>query len=288
MAAASSLEAVRDALAERRNAGEPASVEAIVAASGAAAGAADATLAAPRLQPDRHRAAHQSRPRAVARRGGRRRPPRRCATPSTLEYDLDSGRRGERDDHVAGWLTRLTGAEAALAVNNNAGALLLALNALAAGARDDRLARRTDRDRRLVPPARHHGSAPAPGCARSAPPTAPISRDFAAAIGPDTGADPQGAHQQLRRSRASPRRCRRRGSPSSRSEHGLPFVEDLGSGTLVDLERWGLPHEPTVARSAQAPAPISSPSAATSCWADRRPGSSSAAPIWSPRWRRTR
>ena len=46
--------------------------------------------------------------------------------PTTLEYDLDSGRRGERDDHIAGWLTRLTGAEAALAVNNNAGALVLA------------------------------------------------------------------------------------------------------------------------------------------------------------------
>src|ERR1051326_6333594 len=53
--------------------------------------------------------------------------------PTTLEYDLDSGRRGERDDHIAGWLTRLTGAEAALAVNNNAGALVLALNAFAAG-----------------------------------------------------------------------------------------------------------------------------------------------------------
>ena len=53
--------------------------------------------------------------------------------PTTLEYEIETGKRGERDNHVAGWLTRLTGAEAALTVNNNAGALVLALNTLAEG-----------------------------------------------------------------------------------------------------------------------------------------------------------
>ena len=48
-----------------------------------------------------------------------------------LEYRLDAGKRGERDDHVADWLCRLTGAEAALVVNNNAAAVLLLLNSLA-------------------------------------------------------------------------------------------------------------------------------------------------------------
>jgi L-seryl-tRNA(Ser) seleniumtransferase len=52
---------------------------------------------------------------------------------SNLEYDLAAGVRGSRHDHLAPALRRLTGAEDALAVNNNAGALLLALAALAAG-----------------------------------------------------------------------------------------------------------------------------------------------------------
>jgi L-seryl-tRNA(Ser) seleniumtransferase len=52
---------------------------------------------------------------------------------SNLEYDVEDGRRGSRQDHVASILRRLTGAEAAIVVNNNAGALLLALAALAEG-----------------------------------------------------------------------------------------------------------------------------------------------------------
>lgn len=163
---------------------------------------------------------------------------------STLEYDVASGERGSRHAHVEELLKRLTGAEAAMAVNNNAAAVLLGIAGLARGR--DAIVSRGE----LV---EIGGSFRIPdimaeGGARMVEVGATNKthlRDYEAALSPQTGLLLKVHSSNFRvvgftESVALPELV------ALGARHGVPVLEDQGSGVLVDLARWGLPGEPTI------------------------------------------
>lgn len=169
---------------------------------------------------------------------------------STLEYDVEKGARGLRYTHVEPLLCRLTGAEAAMVVNNNAAAVLLILSALAAGG--EVITSRGE----LV---EIGGSFRVPdimeacGCHLREVGTTNRTHlsDYEKAIGPETKALLK-VHTSNFRVVGFTESVPLADLTALAHERGLPMVEDLGSGSLVDLETFGIHGEPTVQASVRA------------------------------------
>ncbi|MBK9714231.1 MAG: L-seryl-tRNA(Sec) selenium transferase [Kouleothrix sp.] len=169
---------------------------------------------------------------------------------SNLEYDLAAGERGSRAVHLAALLCRLTGAEAALAVNNNAAAIYLALSALAAG-REVIVSRgqavEIGGGFRIPDVLRQSGAT----LVEVGTTNRTYARDYADAIGPQTAL--------LMRIHTSNFRLQGFVHETPLSEmvaagraRGVATLDDLGSGTLLPTAPYGLAPEPTVQESVAA------------------------------------
>ncbi|MHB0857467.1 MAG: L-seryl-tRNA(Sec) selenium transferase [Anaerolineae bacterium] len=166
---------------------------------------------------------------------------------SNLEYDLAEGSRGSRYVHAEALLRRLTGAEAALVVNNNAGAVLLVLSALARG-REVVISRgqlvEIGGGFRIPDVMAQSGAI----LVEVGTTNRTYGRDYAEAISERTAA--------LMRVHTSNFRLTGFTYQATLAElvqvarpAGLAVIDDLGSGTLIDTATLCLPHEPTVQES---------------------------------------
>lgn len=162
--------------------------------------------------------------------------------PNNLEYDLETGKRGNRDSHVESLICELTGAEAATVVNNNAAAVVLALSTLAKGLE--------------VPVSRGElveigGSFRVPEVMESSGCTLvevgatnrTHVKDYRSAISAKTALLMK-VHTSNYRLEGFTQSVDEKTLAELAHEHGLPCMVDLGSGCLADFTALGLPKEP--------------------------------------------
>ena len=174
---------------------------------------------------------------------------------SSLEIELDSGKRGHRGAGIERWLTRLTGAEAALAVNNGAGAVLLALSALAAGR-----AAVVSRGELIeiggsfrIPEILEKSGARLIEVGTT---NRTHLRDYERVLAKDDVAAILRVHPSNFRIAGFTARPLASELAVLAHKHRVPLIEDLGSGALVELEPLGLEREPTVRESLEAGADV--------------------------------
>ena len=169
---------------------------------------------------------------------------------STLEYDVETGERGSRHTHVERLICDLTGAEAAMAVNNNAAAVLLAIAGLAKG--KEAIVSRGQQVEiggsfRIPDVMRQSGAKMVEVGATNKTHLA----DYANAITPKTGLLLK-VHSSNFRVVGFTEEVPLADLVALGAEHGVPVYEDQGSGVLIDLAPYGLPDEPTVRSSIEA------------------------------------